>query len=204
MPRVISGRFKGTRLLAPKGDRTRPTSDKVKEALFSIIHARIPGSSFLDLYAGSGQIGIEAVSRGAYEAVLVEQSRAVTDIIRLNIEKVHAGNTISVWSSDVFSALRKLGESKHRFDLIFMDPPYAEAAAAFRKAVTIIHQYDLLKEDGLLIVEHSSDSGIEENVINLTLSRRCKYGLTLLTFYNRYNDTGGTVRSEDLSVPREL
>ena len=185
MPRVVSGKFKGTRLSAPKGEKTRPTSDKVKEALFSIIQMRIPGTRFLDLYAGSGQIGLEALSRGAAEVVMVEHSRSVAEIIFSNIVKLHVEKETEIIVSETQAALRKLGETGRQFDLIFMDPPYADTPSAFLKISELIEKYDLLSEVGTLIVEHSGDTIFDGNVINLTLSRRCKYGLTLLTFYNR-------------------
>ncbi|MBN1775486.1 MAG: 16S rRNA (guanine(966)-N(2))-methyltransferase RsmD [Clostridiales bacterium] len=185
MPRVVSGKYKGARLNAPKGEKTRPTSDKVKEALFSIIQMHLPGAVFLDLFAGSGQIGLEALSRGAEEAVFVEHSRSVAAVIFSNIEKLHAEKESEVIVSDVPSALVKLASAKRRFDIIFMDPPYAETAAIFKKTAAFIAKNDLLNDGGMLIIEHSTDTVFEGNVINLTLIRCCKYGLTLLTFYNR-------------------
>ncbi len=185
MPRVISGKYKGARLISPKGEKTRPTSDKVKEALFSIIQMRIPGSSFLDLFAGSGQMGLEAISRGASAAVMVEHSRSVASVIFSNIEKLHAEKEAEVIVADVQAALRKLGEAGRRFDLIFMDPPYAETTTLFHKIAALIDENNLINDGGMIIIEHSADAVFDGNVINLTLTRRCKYGLTLLTFYNR-------------------
>ncbi len=185
MPRVVSGKYKGTHLIAPKGEKTRPTSDKVKEALFSILQMRIPGARFLDLFAGSGQIGLEALSRGASEVVMVEHSRNVAAVIQSNIERLHAEEQTEIVISDVYSAIKKLADSNRRFDIIFMDPPYAEAASAFKKTTELIAGNDLLNEGGVLIIEHSADTTFEGNVINLTLIRCCKYGTTLLTFYNR-------------------
>ncbi|MBN1892782.1 MAG: 16S rRNA (guanine(966)-N(2))-methyltransferase RsmD [Clostridiales bacterium] len=185
MHRIVSGKYKGTRLNAPKGDKTRPTSDKVKEALFSIIQMRIPRARFLDLFAGSGQIGLEALSRGAGESVMVEHSRGAGAVIRSNIEKLHAEQETEIICADVFRALRILGEAGRKFDIIYMDPPYAEAASYFPKIASVVSGFDLLSEGGMLIIEHSVNTEFDKNVINLTLSRRCKYGMTLLTFYNR-------------------
>jgi 16S rRNA (guanine966-N2)-methyltransferase len=185
MPRVISGKFKGARLNAPKGEKTRPTSDKVKEALFSMIQTRLPDASFLDLFAGSGQMGLEAISRGAAEAVMVEHSRSAAAVIFSNIEKLHAEKEAEVIVADVHTALKKIADNKRGFDLIYMDPPYAEAAKIFKKTAAFIAENNILNEGGVLIIEHSTDTVFEGNVINLTLIRCCKYGLTLLTFYNR-------------------
>lgn len=185
MPRVIAGKYKGMRLNAPKGDKTRPTSDKVKEALFSIIQMRIPGSRFLDLFAGSGQMGLEALSRGAEEAVMVEQNRSAGNVIRSNIEKLRAEQETEIIFADVFRAMRVLAEAGRKFDIVYMDPPYAEAASYFKRITSVLSELDLLSDEGVLIIEHSANTELDKNVINLTLTRRCKYGTTLLTFYNR-------------------
>lgn len=183
MPRVVSGKYRGTHLDAPKGENTRPTSDKVKEALFSIIQTRTPDARFLDLFAGSGQMGIEALSRGASEAVFVEYRGEAAALIRDNIRKVHAERDAKVISADISSALRGLGEENRKFDLIFLDPPYAETEKQWSKTADLIGRYGLLEKGGMVIIEHSSDVDLQKNVINLTLTRRCKYGLTLLTFF---------------------
>lgn len=191
MPRVISGKYRGIHLETLKGDLTRPTTDKVKEALFSIIQNRVPDGVFLDLFSGSGQIGIEALSRGASEVILVEQSLKAISVIRNNISKTRITSGISVMKSDVFRALEDSAVAGKKFDVIFMDPPYAEAVAFMKKAGKIISEHELLNEDGIFVCEHSSCDNTDENVMNLTFSRRCKYGTTMLTFYNRYNDSEG-------------
>ena len=183
MPRVVAGKCGGIPLIAPKGENTRPTTDKVKEALFSILQIRLPDAGFLDLFAGSGQMGIEAVSRGAKRAVLVDENNISARVISANIEKTRLKQQISLIKRDVFRTLNDLGERKETFDIIFMDPPYASALAFCSKAAGAICSYHLLKPGGLFIVEHSASDLPAENVINLTLYRRCKYGSTMLTFY---------------------
>ena len=183
MPRVISGKCKGMPLTAPPGDKTRPTTDKVKEALFSILQMRLPDAAFLDLFAGSGQMGIEAVSRGAEKAILVDESSTSAAAILTNLTKTKMSGEIRFVKKDVFRALRELGEAKEIFDIIFMDPPYVSALAFCMKAAEEICLYRLLKPGGLFIVEHAASDLPSENVINLTLYRRCKYGATMLTFY---------------------
>jgi len=191
MPRVISGKYRGTQLDTLKGDLTRPTTDKVKEALFSIIQNKLPDAIFLDLFSGSGQIGIEAVSRGASEAVFVEQNPKAISVLRANIEKTRIVAGVSVIKTDVFRALSDLSATGKKFDIIFMDPPYADAVAFVRRVAKLISEYGLLNKDGIFVCEHSSCDNTDENVMNLTFSRRCKYGTTMLTFYNRYNDSEG-------------
>jgi 16S rRNA (guanine(966)-N(2))-methyltransferase RsmD len=163
----------------------------VKEALFSIIQNKIPDAVFLDLFSGSGQIGIEAISRGAAEAVLVEQNPKAIAVLRANINKIRIEGGVSVIKTDVFRALADLSVTGKKFDIIFMDPPYAEAVAFIRRVAKLICEYELLKKDGIFVCEHSSCDNTDENVMNLTFSRRCKYGTTMLTFYNRYNDSEG-------------
>ena len=183
MPRVVAGKCGGMPLAAPKGEKTRPTTDKVKEALFSILQIRLPDADFLDLFAGSGQMGIEAVSRGAARAVLVDENNASASVISANIAKTRLELQIRLIKRDVFRSLLELGKAEDTFDIIFMDPPYASAVTYLQKAAGLICSYHLLKPGGLFIVEHSASDLPDENVTNLTLYRRCKYGATMLTFY---------------------
>ena len=129
MPRVVTGRYRGAVLFAPKGDTTRPTTDKVKESLFSILQTRIPDCSFLDLFAGCGQIGIEAVSRGARRAVLVDKGGEQISVIRRNLEKIRAigDDSFKVMRSPYDKALNDLIVKGEKFDIIYMDPPYRMA-----------------------------------------------------------------------------
>ena len=183
MPRVIGGSSRGIPLLTPKGMETRPTADKVKEALFSILQTRMDECSFLDLFSGSGQVGIEAASRGAKEAVLLESSPKALAIIRKNIEKARLSDKVHLMGMDVFRGLDELGRKKQVFDIIYMDPPYDLVEDFLKKTAALVAKYNLLKPGGLLIVEHKSTDSLEQNVINLTFSRRCKYGMTMITFY---------------------
>ncbi len=193
MPRVIAGECKGLMLKAPKGERTRPTTDKVKEALFSILQREIPDALFLDLFAGSGQIGIEAVSRGAKSAVLVDENRDAVAAINENIQKTRLESKIRLIRRDVLAALRELGSGPDTFDIVYMDPPYDLAVTMFRKIAESLCERKLLSPGAVVILEHRAEDTVPENVINLTFYRRCKYGTTMLTFYT--TDTcysGGT------------
>lgn len=202
MPRVVSGQFRGTVLAAPKGERTRPTTDKVKEALFSMIQGRIPGAGMLDLFSGSGQIGIEAVSRGASKAVLVDKAGDSVAVIKQNLGKIHFierrsnGEFVSdkepegevrfrVMKSSISTALEQLGQEQAKFDLIFMDPPYKIAEEQLNEVATAIMKYDLLNDDGILIVEHANDTDLNKDVINLQFNRSCSYGLSVITFFSK-------------------
>ena len=112
-------------------------------------------------------------------------------MMRANIDKTHIISEISVIRKDVFRALSDLGADGKKFDIIFMDPPYNEAAVYVKKAGSLISELNLLREDGIFVCEHAACDNTDENVMNLTLSRRCKYGTTMLTFYNRYNESEG-------------
>ncbi len=192
MPRVISGRFGGIPLAAPAGEKTRPTTDKVKEALFSILQARIPDGRFLDLFAGSGQMGIEAVSRGARKAVLVDSGNEAAGVIRKNIAKLGLADEVRLLRADVHRSLRILAEEGDVFDIVFMDPPYRDAVSHFESIAKILCENRMICAGGLVILEHATTDTTPENVMNLTLYRRCKYGTTMLTFYSTdtYYDGG--------------
>lgn len=192
MPRVVTGRFRGAVLQAPEGDRTRPTTDKVKEALFSIIQAYVPGSEFLDLFAGSGQIGIEALSRGAKRVTLVERSGQASSVIAKNISKIKmdGSDDIRVHKKSVAQALELLGQAGEKFDIIFMDPPYRDVPLRLDEATKLIGTYRMLNEDGMLIVEHDRDCVMPEEINGLNCVRSCSYGITVITFF-KDNKVGG-------------
>ena len=170
MPRVVSGKFRGIILDAPKGDNTRPTGDKVKEALFSILQTRIPGCDFIDLFAGTGGIGIEALSRGANSVVLVEKAGQACGVIKGNLNKIRLDE------DDDIKLMKALAEEGRKFDIIFMDPPYRMAQKTAETAAKIILEKDLLNDDGLFIVEHSSELPFVTDVMNMKLNRSCRYG----------------------------
>ena len=185
MPRVITGKYRGTILQAPKGDNTRPTTDKVKEALFSIIQTRVPDADVLDIFSGTGQIGIEFISRGANSATMVEKAGSAIGIIKSNLAKIHAEDdeAFRIMKAGYIQALNTLADEGKKFDVIFMDPPYKMAHEAAVESSKIIAQRGLLKEDGIMIVEHSSDLPFVTDVINLKFTRSCSYGLSMLTFF---------------------
>ena len=185
MPRVVTGEFRGTILSAPKGDNTRPTTDKVKEAVFSMIQTRIGGSSFLDIFSGTGQMAIEAVSRGAESAVMVERAGAAAGIIKDNLRKIRCedDDRFRLIKAPYEKALEILGGEGRKFDIIYLDPPYAGAHRDTVKIASLIREYDLLAEGGTVLAEHASDIPFDTDVINLKFIRSCSYGLTVITFF---------------------
>lgn len=153
--RVIAGSARRLLLMTPKGNETRPTSDKIKETLFNCLMPYLPGSRFLDLYAGSGGIGIEALSRGAKEAVFVENGKEACACIKRNLETTHFQDRGILIKADVSSSLRNL-EAKGFFDIIFMDPPYDHD---YEKSNLIyLSQSSLVFEDTLIVIEASKET----------------------------------------------
>lgn len=149
--RIIAGSAKGRQVLGLRGRDTRPTLDRVKESLFSIIQFRVPDATVLDLYAGSGNLGLEALSRSAKEAVFVDKRKECCRLIRKNGESLGFLDRMTVIEGDVLQALARLRAQGRQFDFIFLDPPYEQKADA---ALAMIFQEALLAEDGLVSIEH--------------------------------------------------
>ncbi|MBQ1527684.1 MAG: 16S rRNA (guanine(966)-N(2))-methyltransferase RsmD [Lachnospiraceae bacterium] len=157
--RVIAGEAKRLKLVSPKGFETRPTSDITKETLFNVLAPYIYSDTrFLDLFAGSGAIGIEAVSRGAKEAVFVEKSKEALSCIAANLKTCRLEDRARIMKLDVMSALNTLSRGEG-FDIIFMDPPYNEGME--KTVLKYIRGTELLKEDGLIVVESSVETGYD-------------------------------------------
>ena len=192
MPRVVTGRFRGAVLQAPEGDKTRPTTDKVKEALFSIIQCDVPDSEFLDLFAGSGQIGIEALSRGAKRVTLVERSGMAASVIARNISKIKMvdSDEIRVHKNSVAQTMELLGQAGEKFDIIFMDPPYKDVPLRLEEVTKFISTYHMLNPGGMLIVEHDKKCDMPAEQNGLKCVRSCSYGITVITFFKEL-DVGG-------------
>jgi len=182
MPRIIAGEARGIPLVTPQGEKTRPTSDKAKEALFSILMPRLHNSCFLDIYAGSGQIGLEAVSRGADQAVLIEQAGPAIKAIQQNIEKTRLGDRVLLMRGSALSCLRQLIDNKKKFDLIYLDPPWQQAVQDFVKLSELLAE--LLDEHGMIILEHESRNSPDDHVTKLKCLRHCQYGAAMLSFYH--------------------
>lgn len=151
--RVIAGSARSLPLKTVKGMNTRPTTDRIKETLFNMIAPRIPGARFLDLFSGSGAIGIEALSRGAESAVLVEKDRAACECIRENLRFTRLQDRARLLSTDVLTALNRLREEGAAFDIIFMDPPYDTGLDL--KALQLLSDSPLITPETLIIVEAS-------------------------------------------------
>lgn len=181
--RVITGSARGVRLQAPKGMDTRPTLDQVKEGIFSAIQFEVEGRRVLDLFAGSGQMGIEALSRGAKSAVFVDMRQDACAVVRSNIEKTRLTPNAQVLCSDYLSYLSHCRET---FDLIFLDPPYAEIF--LENALKSISEIDILSECGILICERPAEKTLPAQIGCLHVSREYRYGRVAVSLYRKNND----------------
>ena len=180
--RVIAGSARSVPLLSPEGEGTRPTTDRIKETLFNIIRDDVYDARFLDLFAGSGQIGIEALSRGAKRAVFVEKNKKTAELIKKNLEKTKLFESAKVYRADVTGAIPQL-YAEGEFDIIYMDPPYAsETEEAVLKA---IGEYGLLAEDGKIIVEAALDRRLDTEDLPFTVYREKSYKTNKHLFLER-------------------
>lgn len=181
--RVVAGKYGGRKLVAPKGESTRPTADRVKEALFSIL-GNIENASVLDLFSGTGALAFEALSRGARHAVLVEKKREALLAIEQNQNALGLQkNEVEILPLDVKRALGDLKKSGRRFDLIFADPPYEDAKEHFAEILPAAPE--LLEENGRLIFEHDLESLELETPSGLKFRQNRRYGDTILSFYEK-------------------
>lgn len=175
--RVTGGIGRGRRLKVPAGAEVRPTSDKVKQALFNILGGQVAGSVFLDLFAGAGGIGIEALSRGADKVVFVDASRDSLSAIRHNLGLADFGDRAEIVPAKAGAFLKK---SSGPYDIVFLDPPYAEE---LQPLLELISGAGILKPDSIVIAEHFKKQQSPERAGGLTLYREAKYGDTVLAFY---------------------
>ena len=191
--RIISGKLKGRIIKLPRG--IRATSDKVRKALFDILGERVVNSEVLDLFAGSGSLGIEAVSRGAESVIFVEKDTKCVEKIKENLsitglaclpdgsQACRTGRGYRVIQLDVFEAIKKLSRETEKFDIIFLDPPYYKGMA--KNSLQTLLQYDILKPNGLVVAEHYKKDELHHTLGELALVRQERYGDTILSFYRR-------------------
>lgn len=179
--RVISGTAKGHKLKTIKGTTTRPTTDRVKESLFNIISGFVWGADVLDVYAGTGNLGIEALSRGAGSAVFIDKSQECSLVIKDNLTHTKLSDRASVIMGDVFSTLNKISKNNKKFDIIFLDPPYNKNLVG--ETLKCIAESDIIKPEGVIVAEHDIDDEVPEELDGLLRYRQQKYGDTVISFY---------------------
>lgn len=182
MMRIITGKARGVRLNTLEGDATRPTAERVKEAVFSKLQFDIEGRSVLDLFAGSGQMALEALSRGADRAVLIDKSKSAIRVIEKNAEKTKLADLCEIKNSEALDYIRRnAGKS---FDIIFLDPPYA--SGMYRPVLKALSEYGMLKPTSIIVCESDSEELIKgdtelEHIYNVT--KTAKYGKAVVTFF---------------------
>ncbi len=181
--RIIAGEAKGKRLECRKGVDTRPTQDSIKESLFSIIAPYITDARFLDLFSGTGNIALEALSRGAKRAVMIEKDQEALKYIIKNINNLGYENKSRAYKNEVLRAVEILGRKGEKFDIIFMDPPYKDEVC--ERVMRAISKANLLAEDGLIICEHHMFEDMADEVGEFRKTDERKYGKKVVTFYTR-------------------
>ena len=178
--RVITGKARGVVLKTPDGLTTRPTADRVKEALFSVIQFDIPGMTVLDLFGGTGQLGIEALSRGAKRAVFVDAGDAACKLIKENLRRTKLESQASVVRMDY---LQYLTSCREKFGIIFLDPPYAEVF--LENALKCITEIDILQTGGIIVTERPLGKDLDLELPGYTRSKDYVYGKTLITLFRK-------------------
>ena len=178
--RVITGKARGVQLKTPQGLKTRPTTDRVKEAMFSIINFDIPGARVLDLFGGTGQLGIEALSRDAASAVFVDEREDACKLIKENLRRTKLEKHARVVRGDYLTYLNRCSE---KFDIIFLDPPYAEVF--LENSLKRITEIDILQSGGIIVAERPLGKDLPWDFPGYTRSKDYKYGNTLLTLYRK-------------------
>ena len=178
--RVVAGAAKGIQLKTPEGMLTRPTADRVKEAMFSIIQFDLPGARVLDLFGGTGQLGIEALSRGAQSATFVDAREDACRLIKENLKKAKMENSGRVVRSDYRDYLNRCQE---KYDIIILDPPYIEDF--IENSLNLISEIDILQTNGIIVTERPLDKEIPSAFADFSRSKDYKYGKTLVAIYRR-------------------
>lgn len=180
--RIISGKARGTKLYTLEGENTRPTLDRVKESIFNIIQNDIFDSVFLDLFSGSGAIGLEAVSRGAQKAILCDKSKEAINIIKKNIEKTHFTEQIELYNLDFEECLKR---QKENIDIIYIDPPYQ--TNYIQKSLQILQNSQFITEQTKIILETDNEERVLEEIKDLkfeVIDKR-KYGIAHIIFLQK-------------------
>lgn len=179
--RIIGGEAKNRRIYSPKGSHIRPTSDGIKESLFNMLQ-ELSGKSFLDLFAGSGNVGLEALSRGAAKVVFVEKNAAMVSAIRRNLQELGFNDRYEIVAIEAAKGIRQLQKREERFDFLFADPPYERGFIS--EIFRCLDEGGLMSQDGLVIIQHSTREDLPgPNAGNFMLTNQRRYGDTFLSFF---------------------
>jgi 16S rRNA (guanine966-N2)-methyltransferase len=201
--RVIAGIYRSRILKSLKGLALRPTSDRLRETLFNVLAPNLAGARFVDLFAGTGAIGIEALSRGVAEVVFIENHAPAVTLIRRNLESLGIKTGATVLAVDALRGLAMLAARKTSgapaFDCIFLDPPYV-AAADYSRVLEFLGWADLLAPDGMVVAEHRRNFDLPEEPGALRRFRVLRQGDAALSFYRRHSETGRGTSGENNSA----
>ncbi|MEH7222441.1 16S rRNA (guanine(966)-N(2))-methyltransferase RsmD [Bacillus sp. JJ1566] len=190
--RVVSGSKKGIHLKAVPGMSTRPTTDKVKEAIFNIIGPYFDGGNGLDLFGGSGGLGIEALSRGIDKVIFVDRDQKAIQTIKGNLETCRLVDDAEVYRNEAFRALKAIVKRDIKFDLILLDPPYKQQKLT--ELIEEINKHQLLTNNGYIVAEHGSDVLLEQSIGNLRLVRHEVYGVIGVSIYRNEEGKVGELK----------
>ena len=179
MMRIITGKARGVRLATLAGEATRPTSERAKEAIFSMLHLSVQGARVLDLFAGSGQMALEALSRGARECVFIDQRKDAVNLIRENVKLCDLTDNAVVRQGDSMAYLK----SGEKFDIIFLDPPYGSKLLG--EALEQITKFDICREHGIIVAESAVETELPPVAPPYSLYREYRYGKIKLSVYHR-------------------
>ncbi|MFH1797882.1 MAG: 16S rRNA (guanine(966)-N(2))-methyltransferase RsmD [Candidatus Omnitrophota bacterium] len=181
--RIISGKFKSRKIKFPIKSESRPTKDRIRESVFNIIADKLDDADVLDIFAGSGAYGFEALSRGAKKVVFVEKDRETGYILSENSRSLGVGESIKIIKIDAFKAIELLASSTEKFDIIFSDPPYDRDMA--KKTLIMVNRYDILEHSGLLVVEHSKREALPKVEGDVSIFKQKTYGNIFISVFLR-------------------
>lgn len=187
MPRIITGKARGIKLDTPIGRNTRPTADRAKEALFNILGNIFDDAYVLDLYSGSGSLGLEAISRGAKKCFFVDKSSQSISVLKKNIEKCRCSSATEIIRGDCIKAIELLGEKGVKFDCIFMDPPYNKDLVSL--TIEKIYEADIIKKEIIIVAEHEISLMPPERISGFKRYATRGYGVIQFSFYRLISDT---------------
>jgi 16S rRNA (guanine966-N2)-methyltransferase len=180
--RIISGDLKGRKLFSPKGIKIRPTADRIRESIFNIISSRVPGSVVLDLFAGTGALGIEALSRGASFAILTDTDKDAISIIEKNVLSCNLQSRVKIIRADIVKKSIAHDRLFHAVNLVFMDPPYNKSL--IKPALINLSAGQSIQKNALIVIEHAVTEIIPESIAGFKISDQRRYGKTLVSFLN--------------------
>lgn len=181
--RIVAGEFRSRRIEAVSGDTTRPTTDKVKEAVFSRIGPYFDGGDMLDLFAGSGNVSFEAISRGMQTSLMCDKQKKAIDTIKKNSQVLDVTTQCVVWQMDYKKALHKIADEKRTFDFVYLDPPYKDQKII--EILSFLDEHEILKPNADIVCESLKEDEFPQQIGSLCKVKDVVYGITRITYYKK-------------------